>query len=97
MDGKTIRGKKSGGGSAIEFVFVSLVLVPLFLGTGAVGVNLIRTLQTIQLARDIGHMYARGIDFSQVSQSDGYVSTRLQPGSDQFRAPPAPRSSSCPT
>ena len=67
MHRKTMRGKKSGGGSAIEFVFVSLVLVPLFLGTGAVGVNLIRTLQTIQLARDIGHMYARGIDFSQVA------------------------------
>ena len=42
-----------------------MVLVPLLLGTGAVGVNMVRTLQTVQLARDAGHMYARGIDFSQ--------------------------------
>jgi hypothetical protein len=39
--------------------------VPLLLGTGVVGINMIRTLQTIQLARDAGHMYARGLDFSQ--------------------------------
>ena len=65
MHGKTMRRKRSAGGSVLEFVFISLVLVPLFLGTGAVGVNLIRTLQTIQLARDVGHMYARGVDFSQ--------------------------------
>ena len=65
MHGKTIRRKKSGGGSAIEFVLICLVLIPLFLGTGAIGVNLVRTLQTVQLARDAGHMYARGIDFSQ--------------------------------
>jgi hypothetical protein len=65
MDGETMRGKNSSGGSAIEMCFVFLVLFPLFYGTGAIGVNLVRTLQTIQLARDLGHMYARGIDFSQ--------------------------------
>jgi Flp pilus assembly protein TadG len=53
------------GGAAIEFAFVLLVLLPLLLGTGAVGVNMVRTLQTVQLARDAGHMYARGLDFSQ--------------------------------
>jgi hypothetical protein len=42
-----------------------MVLVPLLLGTGAAGINMIKTLQTIQLARDAGHMYARGVDFSQ--------------------------------
>jgi hypothetical protein len=42
-----------------------MVLVPLLLGTGAAGINMISTLQTIQLARDAGHMYARGLDFSQ--------------------------------
>jgi hypothetical protein len=49
----------------IEFAFVVLMLVPLLLGTGVVGVNMIRTMETIQLARDAGHMYARGLDFSQ--------------------------------
>jgi hypothetical protein len=42
-----------------------MVLVPLILGTGAIGINLIRTLQTVQLARDAGHMFARNVDMSQ--------------------------------
>jgi hypothetical protein len=67
MHTKTMRGKKSRGGSIVEFVLVITVLVPLFLGTGATGVNMIRTLQTVQLARDAGHMYGRGLDFSQVA------------------------------
>jgi hypothetical protein len=60
-----IKTRKSRGGASVEFAFILLVLVPLLLGTGVVGVNMIRTLQTIQLARDAGHMYARGVDFSQ--------------------------------
>jgi hypothetical protein len=53
------------GVSSLEFAFVILTLLPLLLGTGVVGINMIRTLQTIQLARDAGHMFARGVDFSQ--------------------------------
>jgi hypothetical protein len=57
--------KSLRGAACIEFAFVVLVGVPLLLGMGAVGINMIRTLQTIQLARDAGHMYARNVDFSQ--------------------------------
>jgi hypothetical protein len=59
--------KRNGvrGVSTIEFAFSLLVLAPLMLGTGVTGINMIRTLQTIQLARDAGHMYARGVNFSQ--------------------------------
>jgi len=53
------------GGACIEFAFVATVLVPMLLGTAAAGVDMILTLQTIQVARDAGHMYARGLDFSQ--------------------------------
>ena len=53
------------GSACIEFAFIVMVLVPLLLGTGAAGINMILTLQTIQVARDAGHMYARGLDFSQ--------------------------------
>ena len=60
-----MRRRRLGGSACIEFAFVVMVLVPLFLGTGAAGINMILTLQTIQLARDAGHMYARGLDFSQ--------------------------------
>lgn len=58
--------KRTGqhGVSTLEFAFGSLVLVPLTLGMIAIGTNMIRTQQTVQLARDAGHMYARGIDFS---------------------------------
>jgi hypothetical protein len=42
-----------------------LVLVPLLLGTGAIGINMIHAMQTIQVSRDAGHMYARGVDFAQ--------------------------------
>jgi len=44
---------------------VLLTLTPLTLGTGVIGINMIRTLATVQLSRDAGHMYARGLDFSQ--------------------------------
>jgi hypothetical protein len=53
------------GVSSIEFAFSMLILLPLLLGTGVTGINMIRTLQTVQLARDVGHMYARNVDFSQ--------------------------------
>jgi hypothetical protein len=52
------------GISTFEFAMSLMVLVPLVLGTGAIGINLIRTMQTVQLARDAGHMYAKGVDFS---------------------------------
>ncbi len=60
-----MRGTSLRGSACIEFAFITMVLVPLLLGTGAAGINMIATLQTIQLARDAGHMYARGLDFSQ--------------------------------
>src|SRR5581483_6196798 len=62
------RQRKQDGRSGIatiEFAMILLVLVPLLLGTAGVGINMIRTLETVQLARDVGHMYARGSDFAQ--------------------------------
>jgi hypothetical protein len=59
-----MRGTGWRGAACIEFAFISLALVPLLLGTGAAGINMILTLQTIQLAKDAGHMFARGVDFS---------------------------------
>jgi type II secretory pathway pseudopilin PulG len=49
----------------IEFAFAMLVVVPLLLGTIGVGLQLIQSMQTTQLARDAGRMYARGLDFGQ--------------------------------
>jgi hypothetical protein len=52
------------GSSAIEFAFCSLVLLPLLLGGLSVGFNLVRATQVAQFARDAGHLYAYGIDFT---------------------------------
>lgn len=55
------------GTSAIEFAFCCLVLMPLLLGGLSVGFNLVRATQVAQFARDAGHQYAYGIDFTQSS------------------------------
>ncbi|MDR3700587.1 MAG: hypothetical protein P4L56_13170 [Candidatus Sulfopaludibacter sp.] len=60
-----MRCKKTSGASLIEFTFALLVLVPLILGVTAFGLNMVLSLQTVQLARDAGHMFAKAFDFSQ--------------------------------
>ena len=52
------------GNSALEFAFVGMILVPMFLGTVNIGMNLGRSVQVQQLARDAGHLYVRQLDFS---------------------------------
>ncbi len=54
------------GNSLMEFGLVGIILVPLFLGTTNLGLNLGRSVQVQQLARDAGHMYVRQVDFSLV-------------------------------
>ena len=61
-----MKNQRRRGVSIIEFSFILLVLVPLLLGTLEVGINMVTALQTVQLARDAGHMYARGVDFTLV-------------------------------
>jgi hypothetical protein len=73
-----MRHKRLQGVSIVEFCFAMMVLVPLLLGTIGIGLNLVLDLQTIELARDAGHMYARGADFSQ----PGYQTELASIGSD---------------
>lgn len=56
--------RKERGGSVIEFGLILTFLVPLLIGTGVMGINMVREQQTIQLAREAGYLYARGFDFS---------------------------------
>lgn len=56
--------RDSRGVSVLEFSLVLPWMVLLFLGTVAIGINLIRGLQVVQLSRDAGHMFARGMNFS---------------------------------
>ena len=62
---RRINRRNQKGAAIVEFSMVSVVMIPLLVGTAGYGVNMIRNLQTIQLARDAGHMFARGADFSQ--------------------------------
>ena len=56
--------KRERGGSVFEFGLILTFLVPLLVGTGVMGINMVREQQTIQLAREAGYLYARGFDFS---------------------------------
>ena len=54
------------GNVYIEFVLVaSFFFVPLILGMITVGIAVLRSYQVNQLTRDVGHMMAKGVDFSQ--------------------------------
>jgi Flp pilus assembly protein TadG len=59
------RNRNRRGNAVIEFALASTVLIPMFFGTIALGLNLGRNLQVTQVSRDIAVMYSRGIDFSQ--------------------------------
>jgi hypothetical protein len=60
-----MRRKSLQGVAIIEFALSMMVIVPLLLGTIACGLQLVQSMQTIQLARDSGRMYARRLDFGQ--------------------------------
>ena len=59
-----MRRKLQGGVAYIEFALSLLVLVPLLLGVVGIGLSMHRQMQTVQLARDSGHMFARNTDFT---------------------------------
>lgn len=58
---------KRRGSSGIEFALSSLFWVPLLTGTLVIGTNVIKANQVVHFCRDIGHMWAYGVDFSQAS------------------------------
>jgi hypothetical protein len=55
---------RSRGVAYVELAFLMVVFIPLMLGVIACGLNMHLQLQTVQLARDAGHMFARYIDFT---------------------------------
>jgi hypothetical protein len=61
-----MRLKRQRGVSYVEFAFVTLVLIPLLLGVIGIGLSMHLQLQTVQLARDAGHMFARSTNFNLV-------------------------------
>ena len=59
-----MRRKLQRGIAYIEFALSLLVLIPMLLGVVGIGLSMHRQLQTVQLARDAGHMFARNVDFT---------------------------------
>jgi hypothetical protein len=79
-----IRGRAGGrqnGGAIIEFALSSIIWIPLMLGLISVGLNLVLTTQLIQLNRNVGHIYAYGVDLSPGS-SNQQLATQLANGLD---------------
>lgn len=60
------RKRSEAGNSYIEFVLVaSFFFVPIIMGMITLGIAVVRNFQVNQLTRDVGHMMAKGVDFSQ--------------------------------
>src|ERR1700722_12949962 len=58
------RRKTQSGQEIFEFAMALVLLVPMFLGSFIVGMNLIRSIQCNQMCRDLTDMYIHGADFS---------------------------------
>jgi hypothetical protein len=58
------RQQTQSGQEILEFALVAVLLVPIFIGSFIVGMNLIRSIQTNQVCRDLDNMYIHGGDFS---------------------------------
>jgi hypothetical protein len=69
--GTLSRGER--GNALLEFAAVSIVVIPLFFGMVGAGIQLGRMNEAVQICRDAAHMYARGVDFSQVANQNVLV------------------------
>jgi hypothetical protein len=66
------------GGSSVEFAMSTLFWVPLLIGTFSLGFKLVRADQVQEICRDVGHMYAYGVDFTQ--SGNQAIAVRLAQG-----------------
>jgi hypothetical protein len=60
----TRRRNTQSGQEILEFGLVAILLVPMFIGVFVVGMNLIRSIQTNQVCRDLDSMFIHSGDFS---------------------------------
>src|SRR6202451_448989 len=58
------RRRAQSGQEIVECALVAVLLVPMLIGAFVVGMNLIRSIQCNQMARDLDSMYIHGGDFS---------------------------------
>jgi hypothetical protein len=72
--------RREEGNALLEFAAVSIVVIPLFFGMVGAGIQLGRMNEAVQICRDAGHMYARGVDFSQTANQNILASLALGTG-----------------
>jgi hypothetical protein len=78
MNARQIRRER--GSMMMEFVLVSsFFLVPIIIGTFTYGFAVIRSAQAVELIKDVGHMYSRGVDFS-TQANQNLLATSLAQG-----------------
>ncbi len=75
--------KRQRGNALIEFGLALALLLPLYVWMLVFGLDLRRMMQTGQVSRDAGHMYARGVDFSLIGNQE--VLVRLAAGMNMTR------------
>jgi hypothetical protein len=66
----TARTKSERGSALVEFGLSMAFLLPILLALVAFGINLGNLLQSTQIVRDVDHMYAQGVDFSQTANQN---------------------------
>jgi hypothetical protein len=64
VHGRSSRKWQQKGQEIVEFGLVTILFVPLLLGTFVTGMNLIKTIQAKHVVRDLANMYIHGADFS---------------------------------
>jgi Flp pilus assembly protein TadG len=64
------RCQSQKGSTILEFGIVMPCLLLMFFGVVGLGVMMGRYSQAVQVARDVAHMYANGVDFSQTSNQN---------------------------
>ena len=61
---------KEKGQEIVEFALVSLMIIPVFIGMFVTGMNLIVSIQTNNMVRNLGNLYIHGADFSSYAYQD---------------------------
>jgi hypothetical protein len=67
------RDRSRRGTVLIEFALSSLILFPMMVGVVILGLNLGRSVHVMQVCRDVGSMFVRGVDFSANANKDEVV------------------------
>ena len=64
MSKRTNRRSRESGTQIMEFGLLSILFIPMMMGTFVTGMNMIRSIEANHVTRDMADMYIHGVDFS---------------------------------